>query len=132
MDGKEKFQKLVQSVKSFQKELPELTEDNQVKLGVSYWINLVTPQKYFPKGDQDRPVKVSPSPGSYQITFGKFKGKTIEQCDTGELSQYVQFMENKSKSEGKSLGFKAKELKVNLEAYLNSPASSEVADDMPF
>lgn len=75
---------------------------------------------------------------NYLITWGKYEGQRLSQLDLAELWNYVEFLERKSKQDGKPVGKRVDELKAMLQQLENEfteapPIGGPLRDDqIPF
>lgn len=57
---------------------------------------------------------------TYFITFGKFKGKTLEQVGVKDLANYVDYIENKAVTDNKAIGGQVKEFVDRASEFIAS------------
>lgn len=67
-------------------------------------------------------TSVSPS---YAVSFGKYKGKLLSDINPHDLADYICFLEDKAKDEGKPIKGVVLEFIKTADAYLNSHPSND-------
>lgn len=78
-----------------------------------YWVPPALPEWALPSGEKSSaPAAVkSPQPSagdglpetSYRVTFGKFAKRSLEEIDLNDLRNYVNYLEEKAKKDGKQI-----------------------------
>lgn len=64
------------------------------------------------------------SPGHYKITFGKFRGQTIEDVNMFELNDYARYIEKKANEDGKEIKGQVLEFLQAAKSFLDSRDTS--------
>ena len=76
--------------------------------------------------------------GSYEITFGKYKGSRLSQVPLAELISYKTWMVNDSRKKGKKMSDRALEFVREVDTWTTNPQAESnipqqvVQDDIPF
>lgn len=88
----------------------------------------VTPNAYGGPAENDG---VDPSEQSYRIPFGKFARRALEEVDSKDLANYVDWLEGDAKKKGKPIQGQVADFIARVDAYLgaleNAPIEGETA-----